>query len=112
MTDIAQADLDKDGKITNKDLKKLEQLSKITYQDKLQDQQRMMAWVAMGSMLFFVGISLLPIISEERLQTISAFLNTFFVSQAAVVSVFMGTSAYTKVNSRESISSDSLSSEL
>ena len=105
-----QADLDKDGKVTTKDLKKLEQLNKISYQDKLQDQQRMMAWIAMGSMIFFVVVSLLPFVSEERLVTISAFLNTFFVSQAAVVSVFMGASAYTKVNTRESTVTDSFSS--
>ena len=110
MIENVQADLDKDGKVTTKDLKKLEQLNKISYQDKLQDQQRMMAWIAMGSMIFFVVVSLLPFVSEERLVTISAFLNTFFVSQAAVVSVFMGASAYTKVNTRESTLTDSFSS--
>lgn len=110
MIENVQADLDKDGKVTTKDLKKLEQLNKISYQDKLQDQQRMMAWIAMGSMIFFVVVSLLPFVSEERLVTISAFLNTFFVSQAAVVSVFMGASAYTKVNTRESTVTDSFSS--
>lgn len=110
MIENVQADLDKDGKITTKDLKKLEQLNKLSYQDKLQDQQRMMAWIAMGSMIFFVVVSLLPFVSEERLVTISAFLNTFFVSQAAVVSVFMGASAYTKVNTRESTVTDSFSS--
>lgn len=110
MIETVQADLDKDGKVTTKDLKKLEQLNKLSYQDKLQDQQRLMAWIAMGSMIFFVVVSLLPIVSEERLVTISSFLNTFFVSQAAVVSVFMGASAYTKVNSRESTLTDSFSS--
>lgn len=109
MIETVQADLDKDGKVTTKDLKKLEQLNKLSYQDKLQDQQRLMAWIAMGSMIFFVVVSLLPFVSEERLVTISAFLNTFFVSQAAVVSVFMGASAYTKVNTRESTLTDSFS---
>ena len=110
MIENVQADLDRDGKVTTKDLKKLEQLNKLSYQDKLQDQQRLMAWIAMGSMIFFVVVSLLPFVSEERLVTISAFLNTFFVSQAAVVSVFMGASAYTKVNTRESTVTDSFSS--
>lgn len=109
MIETVQADLDKDGKVTTRDLKKLEQLNKLSYQDKLQDQQRLMAWIAMGSMIFFVVVSLLPFVSEERLVTISAFLNTFFVSQAAVVSVFMGASAYTKVNTRESTLTDSFS---
>lgn len=103
-------DLDKDGKITSKDLSQLERLNKLSYQEQLQDQQRWMAWIAMGSMIFFVGISLLPIISNDRLETISAFLNTFFVSQAAVVSVFMGTSAYTKVKAHEIDSTPSIPS--
>jgi len=107
-----EADLDKDGKITDKDLRRLEKLNHISYQDLLQDQQRFMAWIAMGSMIFFVIVSLFPIISESRLMTISSFLNTFFVSQAAVVSVFMGTSAYTKVNSRETTLPSDLPSQL
>ena len=107
-----EADLDKDGKITDKDLRRLEKLNNISHQDLLQDQQRYMAWIAMGSMIFFVVMSLFPVISESRLMTISSFLNTFFVSQAAVVSVFMGTSAYTKVNSRETPSPTDPSSQL
>ena len=43
------------------------------------------------------------IANSEGLKELSGFLNTFFVSQAAVVSVFMGATAYSKRNNDLSV---------
>ena len=64
--------------------------------DRMMDQQRMMAWVAMGSMVLFTAMMFLPFVSDTKITTFSGILNTFYVSQAAVVSVFMGATAYSK----------------
>ena len=103
-------DLDNNGEITDGEIAMAQKLEQLEHQremhhnlDKQQDQQRMMAWVAMGSMVVFVIAMMTPIIDIDRVNQLSGFLNTFFVSQAAVVSVFMGATAYSKRNNDLSV---------
>ena len=51
----------------------------------------------------FVVAMMTPLIDVDRVNQLSGFLNTFFVSQAAVVSVFMGATAYSKRNNDISV---------
>ena len=55
-----QADLDGDGIVTDGELAMTAKIEQLQHQremnqnlDKMQDQQRLMAWVAMGSMVLF-----------------------------------------------------------
>jgi hypothetical protein len=64
--------------------------------DKMQDQQRLMAWVAMLSSIVTVFALLTPYIAIERMHTASAFLNTFLVAQTGIVVGFMGMTAWAK----------------
>ena len=96
-------DIDNNGEITDGEIAMAQKMEELEHKrelhnnlDKMQDQQRLMAWVAMGSMVIFVGILMTPFIEAERINMFSGFLNTFFVSQAAVVSVFIGATAYSK----------------
>ena len=98
-------DIDNNGEITDGEFAMAKKIEELEHQremhrnlDKMQDQQRLMAWVAMGSMVLFVVAMMTPIINVVRVNELSGFLNTFFVSQAAVVSVFMGATAYSKRN--------------
>ena len=104
------ADLDNNGVITDGEMAMAAKMEELQHQremhhnlDKMQDQQRMMAWVAMGSMVLFVVAMMTPLIDVDRVNQLSGFLNTFFVSQAAVVSVFMGATAYSKRNNDISV---------
>jgi|TARA_R110002020_G_scaffold380744_1_gene591897 hypothetical protein len=104
------ADLDNNGIITDGEMAMAAKMEELQHQremhhnlDKMQDQQRMMAWVAMGSMVLFVVAMMTPLIDVDRVNQLSGFLNTFFVSQAAVVSVFMGATAYSKRNNDISV---------
>jgi hypothetical protein len=104
------ADLNNDGVVSDGELAMAEKMEQLQHQreihhnlDKMQDQQRMMAWVAMGSMVLFVAVMMTPLIDPDRVNMFSGFLNTFFVSQAAVVSVFMGATAYSKRNNDLSV---------
>ena len=104
------ADLDNNGIITDSEMAIASKMEQLSHQremnknlDKMQDQQRMMAWVAMGSMVLFVVAMVTPLIDIDRVNQLSGFLNTFFVSQAAVVSVFMGATAYAKRNNDISV---------
>mgnify|MGYP003113363993 CR=1 FL=1 len=98
-----QADLDGDGTVTDGELAMATKMENLQHQremhenlDRMMDQQRLMAWVAMGSMVVFTLIMFLPFVAESKITTFSGVLNTFYVSQAAVVSVFMGATAYSK----------------
>ena len=103
-------DIDNNGEITDGEIAMAQKMEELEHKrelhnnlDKMQDQQRLMAWVAMGSMVIFVGILMTPFIEAERINMFSGFLNTFFVSQAAVVAVFMGATAYRKRNNDLSV---------
>lgn len=99
------ADLDGDGKVTDREITRTERFVQLDNNDKLQDQQRLMSWMAMWSMVVLIVVSMLPIIPVDRLEAMAGFLNTFFVSQAAVVSVFMGATAYSKAKTSETYQS-------
>ena len=103
-------DIDNDGEITDGEIAMAQKMEELEHRrenhenlDKMQDQQRYKAWVAMGSIVIFVGILMTPFIETDRINMFSGFLNTFFVSQAAVVSVFMGATAYSKRNNDVSV---------
>ena len=56
------------------------------------DTQRRMAWVAMISMIAYPLASL--VISESRLDTWSAMSDMIFLSQASVIGLYFGATAY------------------
>tara|TARA_Y100000593_G_C4118258_1_gene241328 strand:+ start:125 stop:511 length:387 start_codon:yes stop_codon:yes gene_type:complete len=98
-----QFDLDSDGTVSDGELAMASKIEQLEHQrqmhenlDRMMDQQRMMAWVAMASMVLFTAAIFLPFVAESKVTTFSGILNTFYVSQAAVVGVFMGATAYSK----------------
>ena len=67
--------------------------------DKQQDQQRLMAWIAMGSMVILTVALVLPILSPERIEALSGLMAMFYTAQMGVVGAFMGASAYVRTRS-------------
>ena len=89
-------DLDGDGKISQEELEIEERMLRIENADAMQDSQRKMAWIAMGSSIITVILLLLPILEISRMQAASAFLNTFLVAQTSIVVGFMGATAWSR----------------
>lgn len=89
-------DLDGDGKISKEELEIEERMLRLENADKMQDQQRLMAWVAMASSILTILFLLLPILDVTRMQAAGAFLNTFLVAQTSIVVGFMGATAWTR----------------
>lgn len=83
-------DVNGDGKISKSELDQIE----IENQDKKEDQQRRMAWIAMLSMLVFTAVLFTPLIDVERLAAISDLLSMFYIAQAGIVATFFGAQAY------------------
>ena len=94
------ADLDGDGVVTNGEIGKHERLLRIENWDKQQDQQRHMAWVAMGSMVLLTAALILPILPTERIEALSGLMTMFYTAQMGVVAAFMGASAYVRTRER------------
>ena len=94
------ADMDGDGTVSNSEINRHEKLLRIDNWDKQQDQQRHMAWVAMGSMVVLTVIMLLPVIATERVEAVNGLMTMFYTAQAAVVAAFMGASAYVRTRER------------
>ena len=91
-----QFDTDGDGVVTDEELSRSERMIQIENNDKMQDQQRLMAWVAMLSTIVAVFALLTPWIAIERMNSASGFLNTFLVAQTGIVVGFMGATAWAK----------------
>ena len=89
-------DVDGDGIVSDEELVRSERMLQIENNDKMQDQQRLMAWVAMLSSILTVAALLTPLIGIERMNTASGFLNTFLVAQTGIVVGFMGMTAWAK----------------
>ena len=91
-------DVDGDGIVSDDELVRSERMLQIENNDKMQDQQRLMAWVAMLSMVVFTVALFLPILSVERLSALDNLLPMFYIAQAGVVATFFGSSAYMSKN--------------
>jgi uncharacterized membrane protein len=88
--------VDGDGVVSDEELARSERMIQIENNDKMQDQQRLMAWVAMLSTIIAVFALLSPFIAIERMNAASGFLNTFLVAQTGIVVGFMGATAWAK----------------
>lgn len=91
-------DSDEDGIISSSEIKKTQDIIEIENQDKKEDQQRRMAWIAMASMVFFTVLLFLPWIDTDRIQAIDNILSMFYIAQAGVVATFFGSQAYMSRN--------------
>jgi predicted tellurium resistance membrane protein TerC len=87
-----------DGIVSDDELALSERMLQIENNDKMQDQQRLMAWVAMLSSILTVVALLTPLVGIDRMNTASGFLNTFLVAQTGIVVGFMGMTAWAKKN--------------
>lgn len=87
-------DLDNDGVITDQELERSEKLMNLENEDKKQDAQRQMAWLAAISMPIYAILPLLPFVPIERLNTLASMSDMLFLSQASVIGLFFGAQAY------------------
>ena len=94
-------DADGDGIVTDDELAQAERIIQIENADKKEDQLRLMAWVAMLSMVVFTIVLFLPIIDTDRVAALDNLLQMFYIAQAGVVATFFGSTAYMSRSSGE-----------
>ena len=89
-------DLDGDGIVTDEEIAREERIIRLENNDKMQDQQRIICWVSSISSIILIVLAMSPVIPDSRVEMVTALLSTYIVANLGIVSVFMGTTAFTR----------------
>ena len=90
----AEYDVDGDGTVTDEELTKHTEMLQLELQEEKADSQRKMAWVAIGSMCVFALLPIAPFVPSDRLDTLASISDMLFLSQASIVGLYFGATAY------------------
>jgi hypothetical protein len=90
----AEYDFDGDGTVTDEEISRHNEILKQELAEEKADTQRRMAWVAMVSMCIYAVLPLFPFVPETRLETLASLSDMLFLSQASVVGLYFGATAY------------------
>ena len=89
-------DLDGDGIITDDEIAREERIIRLENNDKMQDQQRMLCWVSSISSIILIVLAMSPVVPDSRIELVTALLSTYVIANLGIVSVFMGSTAFTR----------------
>ena len=89
-------DLDGDGVVTDAEIAREERMIRLENNDKMQDQQRMLCWVSSISSIILIVLAMSPVIPDSRIELVTALLSTYVIANLGIVSVFMGSTAFTR----------------
>ena len=87
-------DVDGDGTVTDDELNRSERMMQIENMDKLADQQRVMAWVAMFMPFVIIVFLCAPFIHMDKVTAIVGLATVFCGSMGTIVVAFMAATAY------------------
>ena len=90
----AKYDLDSDGTVDDQELERVTQMLELDLREEKLDSQRRIAWVAMSSMVLYSLLPLLPFVPEARLSSLSSLSDMLFLSQASIIGLYFGATAY------------------
>jgi len=87
-------DEDGDGIVSDEELAHAKEIMELELREEKAREQKKMAWVAMVSMVGYAILPILPLVSEKRLETLSAVSDLLFLSCASIVGMYFGATAY------------------
>ena len=90
----AKYDTDGDGIVSDAELATTQQLQELELLHEKADSQKNMAWVALVSMCLFALLPVMPFVPESRLETLSSLSDMLFLSQAGIVGLYFGATAF------------------
>jgi len=97
-SEFADLDIDHDGIVSDDEMRLRKEFVRLDNENRMADQQRLMAWVSMIFVMVVVAVQYTPIVSLDRIQATLGFVNTVVLGQLGVVVSFMGFSALQKRN--------------
>jgi hypothetical protein len=89
-----QFDVDGDGVVTDDELNRSERMMMIENMDKLADQQRVMAWVAIFMPFAIIIFMCAPFIELDKVAALMGLATTFCAAMGTIVVAFMAATAY------------------
>tara|TARA_R100001443_G_scaffold111362_1_gene124081 strand:+ start:239 stop:562 length:324 start_codon:yes stop_codon:yes gene_type:complete len=90
----AEYDADGDGVVSDQEISRHQEMLQLELQEEKADSQRRMAWVAIGSMCVFAVLPVIPFVPSDRLDTLASISDMLFLSQASIVGLYFGATAY------------------
>ena len=90
----AEYDVDGDGTVTDEEISRQQEMLQLELQEEKADSQRRMAWTAVISMCVFAILPVIPFIPADRLSTLASISDMLFLSQASIVGLYFGATAY------------------
>ena len=87
-------DEDGDGIVSDEELAHARQIMELELREEKAKSQRQLAIVAMASMVGFAILPILPFVPESRLSTLASLSDMLFLSQASIVGMYFGATAY------------------
>ena len=90
----AEYDVDGDGTVTDEEISRKQEMFQLELQEEKPDSQRRMAWTAVVSMCVFAILPVIPFIPADRLSTLASISDMLFLSQASIVGLYFGATAY------------------
>jgi len=97
-SEFADLDIDDDGIVSDDEMRLRKEFVRLDNENRMADQQRLMAWVSMIFVMVVVAVQYTPIVSLDRINATLGFVNTVVLGQLGVVVSFMGFSALQKRN--------------
>ena len=89
-------DINHDGVVTDEELDRSEKMLQIDNMDKLADQQRVMAWLALFLPFLLIVYLTSGFVEPQRVTMIMSLVATFSASMGTVVVAFMAATAYVR----------------
>ena len=90
----AEYDADGDGIVSDQEISRHQEMLQLELQEEKADSQRRMAWTAVVSMCVFAILPVIPFIPADRLSTLASISDMLFLSQASIVGLYFGATAY------------------
>jgi hypothetical protein len=90
----SEYDADGDGVVSDEEISRHQEMLKLELQETKAASQRKMAWVAVISMCVFAVLPLAPFVPDSRLDTLASISDMLFLSQASIVGLYFGATAY------------------
>ncbi len=90
----SEYDADGDGVVGDQEIWGHQELLQLELQEEKADSQRRMAWIALGSMCVFAILPVVPFVPSDRLDTLASISDMLFLSQASIVGLYFGATAY------------------
>jgi hypothetical protein len=89
-----QFDSDGDGVVTDSELARSERILMIDNLDKMQDQQRVMAWAALIAPPFIIAYMASELVTLEKVNALNGLATTYCAAMGTIVVAFMAAQAY------------------